>query len=443
MARVLHLLSQRPGHTGSGTTLGAIVHHAGEAGWDQMVSVGVPTLTSISGLGDLDPSRIRPVTFGGEDLPFDIPGMSDVMPYASTRFSCMSSHEFDAYHTVWTRHLARLVADFKPDVIHSHHIWILSSLVKNVAPDTPVVSQCHATGLRQMQLCPELAPAVREGCARNELFIVQNESLVAVLADELSIAPVRVHVVGVGYRDDIFNAHGPDDADGFAVDGDAAADGVEADGGVAASDGAAIASAPHILYAGKCSAAKGVPWLLDAFQRLTREFPDLVLDVAGGGAGDEAESLKARMEGMAPGVVLHGMLSQTELAALMRRASVFVLPSFYEGVPLVLAEALACGCRLVSTALPGVEHSIAGPAGSAIELVPLPRLEQIDRPAPEDASAFIERLTQSISRSLRRGPLEGSATGAPDALHEFRWGNVFGRIEETWRSAISSRQREE
>lgn len=416
MARVLHLLSQRPGHTGSGTTLGAIVHHAGEAGWDQMVSIGVPSLTSVSGLGDLAPSRICPVAFGGEDLPFDIPGMSDVMPYASSRFSCMSAAELSAYRTAWIRHLARLVADFRPDVIHSHHIWILSSLVKSIAPDIPVVSQCHATGLRQMRLCPELAPAVREGCARNELFIVQDESLVAVLADELSIAPARVRVIGVGYRDDIFSVSGPDDA---------------------------IAQAPHILYAGKYSVAKGVPWLLDAVQRLTVEFPGLVLDVAGGGAGDEAESLRARMEGMAPSVALHGMLSQTELAALMRRASVFVLPSFYEGVPLVLAEALACGCRLVSTALPGVERSIAGPAGSAIELVPLPRLEQIDRPVSEDTSEFTESLTQSITRSLRRGPLKGSAAGAPGALYEFRWGNVFGRIEETWRSAISSRQREE
>ena len=432
MTRVLHLLSQRPGHTGSGTTLGAIVHHAGEAGWDQMVSIGVPSLTSISGLGDLDPSRVRPVTFGGEDLPFDTPGMSDVMPYASSRFSCMSAAELSAYRTTWSRHLARLVADFRPDVIHSHHIWILSSLVKSIAPDIPVVSQCHATGLRQMRLCPELAPAVREGCARNELFIVQNESLVAVLADELSIAPERVRVIGVGYRDDIFSASWPDAPGGDAVDGE-----------TAPGSEAATGPAPHILYAGKYSAAKGVPWLLDAVQRLTVEFPGLVLDVAGGGAGDEAESLRARMESMAPSVMLHGMLSQTELAALMRRASVFVLPSFYEGVPLVLAEALACGCRLVSTALPGVERSIAGPAGSAIELVPLPRLEQIDRPVPEDTSEFTESLTQSITRSLRRGPLKGYAAGAPDALHEFRWGNVFGRIEEIWRSAISSRQREE
>ncbi len=432
MARVLHLLSQRPGHTGSGTTLGAIVHHAGEAGWDQMVSVGIPSQTSSPDLGDLDQSRIRPVTFGGEDLPFDIPGMSDVMPYASSRFSCMSTGEFNAYCAVWTRHLARLVADFRPDVIHSHHIWILSSLVKSVAPDVPVVTQCHATGLRQMQLCPEFAPAVRKGCARSEVFIVQHESFVAALVDELGIASEQVHVVGVGYRDDIFNRSGPDDASGFAVGDD-----------VAASGDAAIAPAQRILYAGKYSAAKGVPWLLDAIQRLTAEFPGLVLDVAGSGAGDEAESLKARMEGMAPSVELHGMLSQTELAALMRRACVFVLPSFYEGVPLVLAEALACGCRLVSTALPGVQNSIAGPAGSAIELVPLPRLEQIDRPVPEDTSLFTEGLTQAIRRSLIRGPVGDPEAGAPDALQEFRWGNVFGRIEEAWWSAISSRQRGE
>ncbi len=433
MARVLQLLSQRPGHTGSGTTLEAIVHHAGETGWDQMVSIGIPSGSSIPGLGSLDPSVVRPVTFGGEGLPFDIPGMSDVMPYASSRFSCMNADESEAYRAVWTRHLAQLIAEFRPDVIHSHHVWILSSLVKDVAPNIPVVTQCHATGLRQMKLCPELAPAVREGCSRSERFIVQHESLVAVLVDELGIAPEQVHVVGVGYRNDIFNASGLDDASDGEVAGDSGA----------ASDSATVAPAPRILYAGKYSAAKGVPWLLDAFLKLAVEFPDLVLDVAGGGAGDEAESVKARMEDMAPSVVLHGMVSQPELAALMRRASVFVLPSFYEGVPLVLAEALACGCRLVSTALPGVRSSIAGPAGSALELVSLPRLEQIDRPVPEDASMFTERLTQAIRRALELGPWGHPATAVPDVLHEFRWGNVFSRIEETWRSAISSGKREE
>mgnify|MGYP000532501899 CR=1 FL=1 len=46
------------------------------------------------------------------------------------------------------------------------------------------------------------------------------------------------------------------------------------------------------------------------------------------------------------------LTDQPALAELMRRCAVLVLPSFYEGVPLVLAEARACGCRLVATDLP-------------------------------------------------------------------------------------------
>ena len=57
------------------------------------------------------------------------------------------------------------------------------------------------------------------------------------------------------------------------------------------------------------------------------------------------------MEDLVPLVTMHGQLDQPALADLMRRCAVCVLPSFYEGVPLVLVEAAACGCRLVSTDL--------------------------------------------------------------------------------------------
>ena len=50
----------------------------------------------------------------------------------------------------------------------------------------------------------------------------------------------------------------------------------------------------------------------------------------------------------------------------MRRCAVCVLPSFYEGVPLVLVEAAACGCRIVATALPGVIEQIAPYLNDAI-----------------------------------------------------------------------------
>ena len=99
-----------------------------------------------------------------------------------------------------------------------------------------------------------------------------------------------------------------------------------------------------------------------------------VADVAGSGAGEEADRLRTRMLAMAPTVVLHGQLSQAALAELMRTCAVFVLPSFYEGLGLVLVEALACGCRLVATALPGVQEQLAPLLGPALQKVAMPRM---------------------------------------------------------------------
>ena len=81
----------------------------------------------------------------------------------------------------------------------------------------------------------------------------------------------------------------------------------------------------------------------------------------------------------------------------MRRSTVCVLPSFYEGLPLVLVEALACGCRLVATDLPGVVDELAPRIGAALELVELPtdgrgrhpgrsRAPRLCRPADDRAS---------------------------------------------------------
>ncbi len=61
--RVLHVLSQRPGRTGSGVTLDAMVRQAARAGWHQAAIVGVPAATENPTIGDLPPDAIHPVLF--------------------------------------------------------------------------------------------------------------------------------------------------------------------------------------------------------------------------------------------------------------------------------------------------------------------------------------------------------------------------------------------
>ncbi len=401
--RILHALSQRPSLTGSGITLEAMVRHAADAGHEQRVVIGVPSDEPRPTVGGLDGGQIRPLAFGRPPLDFAVPGMSDVMPYPSTRFAALTEEQVNVYRRSWADHLRPILSDFRPDVIHSHHLWLMSATIKDIAPNTPVLTQCHATGLRQMELCPHLADQVRDGCSRIDAFTVLHRGHANELERCLGISGDRIHQVGAGYRDDLF----------FAP---------------------ASVPEPALLYVGKYSAAKGVPWLLDAFERVSARRPGLKLHVAGGGSGEEADALRSRMDLMTPAVIQHGQVSQPELADIVRRSTVCVLPSFYEGLPLVLVEALACGCRLISTELPGIVEELAPRLGDALTMVELPRLETVDQPHSGDLPAFVDRLEASLERALDAPPIGDPIRTMPEAMAHFSWEAVYARVEAVWQA---------
>jgi len=395
---VLHVLSQRPGRTGSGTTLDALVREAANAGWDQHVVVGVPRDESPS-VGGLDPAKLHPLRFGEPPLDFAVPGMSDLMPYPSTRFSSMDETRVQRYRDSWREHLRSVIRMTQPTVIHSHHIWLVSALVKDVAPDVPVVTHCHGTGLRQAGLCPHLAPVVRRGCARNESFAVLHTDHAERVAEMVGVERARVHVVGAGFREDLFHAQGRQPA-----------------------------TPPRVLYAGKLSRAKGFGPLLDAWERTASDHPGAELHIAGGGDGEESDRYRARLAALGPNVHHHGALTPEQLADLMRTCSVCVLPSYFEGLPLVLVEALACGCRVVATDLPGVRDAIAPHVGALLERVALPRLATVDTPMEDDLPRFVEALAAALDRALE----SPAVTADADRTSPFTWRSVFERIQPLW-----------
>jgi len=407
MPTVLHVLSQRPGLTGSGVTLDALVRNAGRAGWDQHVVVGVPEDDPEPEVGGLSKCRVHPLGFGTSALPFPVPGMSDVMPYPSTRFSTMDRSQVNTYIEAWRSHLGRVISATSPDIIHSHHVWLMSSIIKDVAPQTPVFTHCHATGLRQMELCPDLSLRVRQGCGRIDGFGVLHQGHADQLVSALSVPADRIGVIGAGFRDELFHARGRREP------------------------------APRrILFIGKYSHSKGLPSLLDACQRLIDDGRNLELHIAGSGSGAEADELRSRMDAMAPSVVLHGQLAQPELANVMRESSVCVLPSFYEGLPLVLVEAFACGCRLVATALPGITEQLAPALDDALELIELPSMAGVDTPVAAELPAFSAHLCGALDRALAADPLGDPAVTRPDALAAFTWDAVFERVEAIWHEML-------
>lgn len=404
--KILHLLSQRPECTGSGVYLQNIIDQARRAGHRNMLLAGIPAGPAPV-LPCLEGQDSSYLSFSGGDLPFPVAGMSDVMPYTSSRFIELDEEAIDQYQEAFSEKIRAAVDFFRPDLIHSHHLWLMTSTATLLLPDLPMVCTCHSTDLRQYINCPHLRERVTIPCRNLDRVMALNDEQAASIATLYGIAPERIRVVGGGYNEALFV-------------------------------GAKKSAVPpcEMVYAGKLSRSKGVPWLLRAMQRL--DSLPLRLHLCGSGSGGEEEECQALAAEAGGRVILHGRVSQQELAELLGRSHLFVLPSLYEGLPLVLLEALACGCRIVTTNLPGCRALFAEARSDLVEMLVLPPLEEVDKPFAKDWPRLEAMLAEAISRQVGR-----VMHGLPPNQEEiagitapFTWHGVFARIQSVYVEAL-------
>lgn len=102
-----------------------------------------------------------------------------------------------------------------------------------------------------------------------------------------------------------------------------------------------------ILFAGRLHAQKDPILLVRSIAALNTSNAHLLI-VGEGNLGNEVRAEISRLQ-LSQKVTMLGPLAQAELAQLLRVSSVFVLTSAFEGLPLVVLEALACGTPVVTT----------------------------------------------------------------------------------------------
>jgi glycosyltransferase involved in cell wall biosynthesis len=125
-----------------------------------------------------------------------------------------------------------------------------------------------------------------------------------------------------------------------------------------------VADAFHVLFVGALSIRKGIPYLLQAFAKLRHPNKRLTLI---GTRMKETESLLSATAGSC--IQILGPVPQVQLAAHMSAAQVLVLPSIEEGLALVMAEAMACGCPVLASKNTGAENLFDdGEEGFIVEL---------------------------------------------------------------------------
>ena len=104
------------------------------------------------------------VRFESDHLNFPVTGISDVMPYNSSLFKTLKGKRLNAYKKAFGQVLQQAVGTYKPDIIHTHHLFLLTALVRELFPGLPIVTTCHGTDLRQYNNCKHLRRFVKNNC---------------------------------------------------------------------------------------------------------------------------------------------------------------------------------------------------------------------------------------------------------------------------------------
>lgn len=114
----------------------------------------------------------------------------------------------------------------------------------------------------------------------------------------------------------------------------------------------------RLLYVGRLSVAKGLPVLFEAMAALKEVAPQLRLQVVGDGCDRTLLEQLASQLGLDEQVEFLGYRSQREVRQYLQTSDLFVLPSFAEGVPVSLMEAMAAGVPVISTRIAGISELV-------------------------------------------------------------------------------------
>ena len=132
---------------------------------------------------------------------------------------------------------------------------------------------------------------------------------------------------------------------------------------------------PLVVCVGRLCTEKGQRLLVDAVAQLATEGQCFRLLLVGDGPEREALESRIAQQQLSSVVEITGWQSSERIKALLLQARVMILPSFAEGLPIVLMEALALECPVISTSIAAiselVEHDHCGWLLPPGELVPL------------------------------------------------------------------------
>lgn len=292
--------------------------------------------------------KMHPVYFKNEEeidgqLDFNFPCFTS-HPRSSFNFYDMTQEQYDEYCSAFDKAIQEEIKEFKPDIIHSGHIWIISKIACKY--DIPVVVTSHGTdviGLQKGDRFKEDAEFVIKHAKKIIAVSNDNSRLIKELFPESN--PI---VVNAGFDPRIFNVQEYDTKEileKYKIE---------------------YTNQKIVLYAGRLSHLKGLDVLLKAAKIYEKKQDIITLLVGNGALRKELKNLAKELE--LRNVYFLGHKRQRTLKKLYNIADVFSISSRQEAFGLVGVEALACGLPVVSTKVGGMKDYVNNKVGKLVNV---------------------------------------------------------------------------
>ncbi|MEU7871382.1 glycogen synthase [Dactylosporangium sp. NPDC049140] len=195
-------------------------------------------------------------------------------------------------------------------------------------------------------------------------------------------------------------------------------------------------SRPSVVYVGRITRQKGLPYLLRAARSLPADTQIVLLAGAPDTPeiGAEVTALADELKATRSGVVwVQEMLPKREVIQVLTHATLFVCPSIYEPMGIVNLEAMACQTAVVATATGGIPEVVADRETGL--LVPIEQVAD-GSGTPLDPDRFVADLADAMT-ALLEDPARAAAfgrAGRQRAVDHFSWAAIADRTLAVYQS---------
>ncbi|UUV17200.1 glycosyltransferase family 4 protein [Fusobacteria bacterium ZRK30] len=394
--KILHIISQKPSDTGSGIYLKNLIKEFADLNHSQCLVYGSEFQGEVK---DIDIFSTYEVIFNTSELPFPIVGMSDIMPYKSTVYKEMDSSMINLYEDAFKKQILKAVKEFNPDYILCHHLYFLTALVREWVKDIKVIGFCHGSDLRQMNTHSLKNSFIQEKIKNLDKIIALHEVQKKEIQKIYDVEPYKVTSLGIGFNNKVFHL----------IDTEKNNEIID------------------IIFTGKISYAKGVRYLIEAFSSIKTD-KQIRLNLIGMGHGKEYEEILTHSKNSKNEIKFWGMVEQIKLKKIYNKGHIFILPSLYEGLPLVLVEAMACGLRVISSDLPGIKPWFGDAINDSnmITYIDIPERVSQDQLKEQNEEIYIKNIKSALLNSLDTL----HHTNHDISLNRFTWKNLTSQLED-------------